>query len=154
MQLAHYLGLLHRSQSELAEAFRAIRRGHPREPDLSGVCERLAAQCHDQAYRLEPFLRRYAVDAAAEQPERLHVPLFSGARSGGLGLLRDLHDLYLLATECEVSWTLIGQAARGARDEELIDLVRHCGQETAVHLLWLRTRMRQAAPQVLAVPSG
>ncbi|GAA0368703.1 hypothetical protein GCM10009530_18360 [Microbispora corallina] len=150
MHLAHYLGLLHRSQNDLADAFRAVRLGHPREPDLYGVCERLAAQCRDQARRLEPFLRRYG-PSAPDEPERMHGTLFSGARRGALGLLRDLHDLYLLATECEVSWALIGHAAKGARDEELLDLVRHCGQETAVHLLWLRSRMRQAAPQALVV---
>jgi hypothetical protein len=150
MHLAHYLGLLYRSQNELADAFRAVRRGHPREPDLHGVCERLAAQCGNQARRLEPFLRRYPVHVH-EEPERLYAPLFGGARRGTLGLLRDLHDLYLIATECELSWAVIGQAARGARDEELLDLVGHCGPETSVHLLWLRTRMRQAAPQALVV---
>jgi hypothetical protein len=30
---------------------------------------------------------------------------------GGLGLLRDLQDLYLMTTECDITWTMIGQAA-------------------------------------------
>ncbi|MEW9529713.1 hypothetical protein [Microbispora sp. NPDC049125] len=150
MHLAHYLGLLHRSQNELADAFRAVRRGHPREPDLHGVCERLAGQCSAHARRVEPFLRHYS-DFAPEEPERLHAPLFAGARRGGFGLLRDLHDLYLLATVCDVSWGVVAQAAKGVRDEELLDVVRHCGPETTVHLRWLRTRIRQAAPQALVV---
>jgi hypothetical protein len=33
--------------------------------------------------------------------------------------LRDLHDLYLMAAECEISWTVIGQAAQGVRDNDL-----------------------------------
>ncbi|MEV7804123.1 hypothetical protein AB0O28_14335, partial [Microbispora sp. NPDC088329] len=56
--LARYLETLSRTQHELSSGFRALRRGHPREADLCGVCERLAAQCHDHADRLETFLRR------------------------------------------------------------------------------------------------
>jgi hypothetical protein len=33
---------------------------------------------------------------------------------GRRGLLRDLRDLYLMAAECAIAWTLVGQAARGA----------------------------------------
>ncbi|GAA1298967.1 hypothetical protein Psi02_70050 [Planotetraspora silvatica] len=154
MHLAHYLRLLHRSQTALAEAFREIRRGHPHEPDMYGVCERLAVQCRDQARWLEPFVRRYEPwTSPSPEPERLHQPLFAGTRPGGLGLLRDLHDLYLLATECDIACAMIAQGAQGARDDELLDVVRRCGGELAVQLLWLRTRMRHAAPQALVVAS-
>lgn len=152
MQLAHYLGLLHRSQCELADALRAVRRAHPAEPDLTGVCERLAAQCGAGARRLEPFIRRYS-PYAVDEPERMHLALFTGARRGRLGLLRDLHDLYLLATQCEISSTLLAQAAEGVRDEELLDVIRRCAAETSGHLLWLHTLMRQIALQALLVAS-
>ncbi|MFC3979203.1 hypothetical protein [Streptosporangium jomthongense] len=152
MHLAHYLGLLHRSQTELADAFREVGRGHRGEPDVHHVCERLAGQCDEHARRLAPFARRYS-EKAPDEPERLHATLFSGTRTGGLGLLRDLHDLYLMAAECDISWTLIGQAAQGARDEDLLGVVEVCEKETAVQLLWLRTRMKQAAPQALVVAS-
>ena len=64
---------------------------------------------------------------------------------------RDLHDLYLMATECDVSWTLVGQAANGARDRELLEVVGACEGETATQLKWLRSRMKVAAPQALVV---
>jgi hypothetical protein len=48
-------------------------------------------------------------------------------------------------------WTVVGQAAQGARDEELLAVVRRCEGDTAVQLTWLRTRMKQAAPQALVV---
>jgi hypothetical protein len=74
-------------------------------------------------------------------------------RSGGLGLLRDLHDLYLMACECDMAWTLVGQAAQGLRDRDLFEVVQACEGETAIQLKWLRTRMKQAAPQALVVAS-
>jgi hypothetical protein len=73
------------------------------------------------------------------------------ADRGGLGLLRDLHDLYLMATECEVTWALVGQAAQGARDRDLLEVSQGCDGEVAAQLKWLRTRMKQAAPQALLV---
>jgi hypothetical protein len=150
MHLAHYLGLLHRSQTVLGEAFAEVARAHRDEADVYHTCRRLAGQCAAHAQRLEPFARRYA-EQAPDEPERLHSELFGGTRTGGLGLLRDLHDLYLMATECDISWTVVGQAAQGARDTDLIAVVHDCEGETSIQLTWLRTRMKQAAPQALVV---
>jgi hypothetical protein len=150
MHLAHYLGLLHQAEIELGEAFREVGRGHSDEPDVHAICRRLAAQCDAHAEKLAPFAERYG-EEAHDEPERLHSELFRGTRGGGLGLLRDLHDLYLMACECEIAWTLVGQAAQGARDSELFEVVQSCEGETSIQLKWLSTRMKQAAPQALVV---
>jgi hypothetical protein len=150
MQIAHYLGLLHRAQTELGKAFREVADGHPDESDVVHLCHKLARQCDAHAERLEPFVGRYG-EEADDEPERLHSEIFDGSRSGGLGLLRDLQDLYLMAAECDIAWTLVGQAAQGLRDTELYDVVSACEGETAIQLKWLRTRMKQAAPQALVV---
>ncbi len=153
MFLAHYLGLLHRSEQELADAFRDVADGHKDEADVIRICHRLAEQCEDHVRRLAPFVESYAEDAP-DEPHRLHAVLFAGTREGGLGLLRDLHDLYLMAAECDIAWTLVGQAAQGTRDQRLAQVVGLCEAETSTQLLWLRTRMKQAAPQALVVSTG
>jgi hypothetical protein len=150
VHLAHYLGLLHRSQLRLADAFRQVADAHSDEPDVRLLCRRQAEICDQHAARLEPFAHRYA-EEAPDEPDRLHSELFREPRGGGLGLLRDLHDLYLMAAECDIAWTLVGQAARGARDRDLVAVVERCESETATQLKWLRTRMKQAAPQALVV---
>lgn len=150
MHLAHYLGLLHKAQARLGDAFTEVGEAHRDEPDVFHICEKLAAQCRQHAEKLEPFARRYAEEAPKE-PDRLHSELFSGTRTGPIGLLRDLQDLYLMAAECDICWTVVGQAAYGARDEDLLAVVKSCEQETAIQLKWLRTRMKQAAPQALVV---
>ena len=48
---------------------------------------------------------------------------------------------------------MIGQAAQGARDRELLETVNACEGQTATQIRWIRTRMEQAAPQVLLVAS-
>jgi hypothetical protein len=150
VQLAHYLGLLHRAEAELERAFREVADAHGDEPDVFHICSTLAAECSGHAEKLAPFAERYG-QSAPDEPERLHSELFKGTRGGGLGLLRDLHDLYLMATECDIAWTLVGQAAQGARDSDLLEVVEACEGETAVQLKWLKTRMKQAAPQALVV---
>ena len=150
MNLPHYLGLLHHAQTELAAAFREVGEAHADEADVFHLTRTLAKQCDAHAERLAPFVARYG-EQADEEPERLHADLFGGTRGGGLGLLRDLHDLYVMAAQCDMAWTLIGQAARGLRDVELVGAVSACEDETAMQMRWLRTRMKEAAPQALVV---
>jgi hypothetical protein len=148
--VAHYLGLLHRAQCGLAAAFREVAEGHREEVDVFHTCQTLARECDRHAEQLKPFVDRYG-EEAPEEPDRLHSEIFHGSRAGGLGLLRDLQDLYLMAAECDISWTLVGQAAHGLRDNDLLDVVTTNEKETAVQLKWLRTRMKEAAPQALVV---
>jgi hypothetical protein len=131
MQLPRYLELLHREQLDLAQAFREVAETHRDEADVARQCARLARECEAHAERLEPFVG----EGPETEPD----------------LLADLHDLYRRAAHCDMAWTLAGQAAQGARDRELLDVVQDCEGETEIQLKWLRTRLKQAAPQALVV---
>ena len=152
MHLANYLGYLHKAELHLAKAFREVGDGHAAEADIYHACNTLSQQCEAHAGKLGPFVERYGEEAPAE-PDRLYHELFGGTRSGGLGLLRDLQDLYLMANACDISWTMIGQAGQGVRDEDLLEVVDSCEGQTATQIKWLETRMKQAAPQALLVAS-
>ena len=106
--------------------------------------------CRERAEALRPFAERYSEDAP-DEPDRLHSELFRGSREGPLAVVRDLQDLYLMAAECDVCWTLVGQAAKALRDDDLSQVVEEGAAETSIQLLWLRGRMKQAAPQALVV---
>ena len=140
MHLTNYLGMMHRSELDLANGFRVVADGHAEEPDIYHTCLTLARQCEEHAEKLE-------------EPDRLYHELFDEVRQGSLGLLRDLQDLYVMAHFCDITWTMIGQAAQGARDRELLEAVDACEGQTATQIKWLETRMKQAAPQVLLVAS-
>jgi hypothetical protein len=148
--IAHWLGMLHRGLDSTAEAFRQVADAHRDEPDVEDTCRLLAVLTDRQAAALHPFVERYG-EQAEDEPERLHSELFSGTREGPLALLRDLQDLYLMTNECDIAWTLIGQAAQGLRDDELTATVAECEGVTHRQVAWLRSRMKQAAPQVLVV---
>jgi hypothetical protein len=148
--VAHYLGMLHRSLDATATAFRRVAEAHGDEPDVEDTCRHLAVLADRQAAAVQPFAERYG-EEAEDEPDRLHSELFRGTREGPLALLRDLQDLYLMASECDIAWTLIGQAAQGLRDDGLVATVAGCEADTQRQIAWLRTRMKQAAPQVLVV---
>jgi hypothetical protein len=152
MHLANYLGYLHKAELHLAEAYRKVGEGHAAEADVYHACNTLAEQCEAHAGKLGPFVERYG-EAAPAEPDRLYHELFDEVRQGSLGLLRDLQDLYLMAHFCDITWTMIGQAAQGARDRDLLEVVDSCEGQTATQIKWLKTRMKQAAPQALLVAS-
>jgi hypothetical protein len=150
MHLSSYLGLLQVGSATLADAYRQVAQGHAAEADVRTICQQFASQCDHHEKQLKPLTDRYGSHPSGE-PERLHADALSSTRSGGLGLLRDLHDLYLLASYLDMAWTLVGQAAKGARDEELVRTVGECAQQTKAQLQWLTTRLKAAAPQALLV---
>jgi len=152
VHLANYLGYLHQCELDLASGFREVGEAHVQEADVYYLTHTLAKQCETHAEKLKPFVDSYG-EEKPEEPERLYHEFFEQTRSGALGLLRDMQDLYLMASACDISWTMIGQAAQGLRDRELLEVVNSCENETANQLKWLRTRMKVTAPQTLIVAS-
>jgi hypothetical protein len=149
MNLKIYLGLLRKAEETLARSYREVADGHGAEPDVHFLCLTLAKQCDEHERKLQPVVERYGEDTSDNEPERLHAEGLAGTRSGPVGLLRDLQDLYLLASLVDINWTMIKQAASALRDEELLAVVEKCDSETSIQLQWLETRMKQAAPQAL-----
>jgi hypothetical protein len=149
MKLPVYLGLLHKSEGILAESFRQVAEGHGDEPDVHFLCLTLARQCDEHQKALAPAVDRYGEVTEDDEPERLHAQGLSRTRTGPVGLLRDLQDLYLLASLVDITWTVVKQAGQGLRDSELLAIVATCDGQTGTQLKWLQTRIKQAAPQAL-----
>ena len=107
-----------------------------------------------------PFRERYGAsardDGIAESPAALETlrrrsaDLLQRAEPSGQAPLRDLRDLYLTAQAAEIAWVILAQAARAARDGELLTAVGTCHEEAELRGKWLRTRIKERAPQVLA----
>jgi beta-phosphoglucomutase-like phosphatase (HAD superfamily) len=153
MKLPVYIGLLVQSERTLGDAYRQVADAHGDEPDVHFLCLTLAGQCDDHITALQPMVARYGESAEDDEPERLHADALEEPRTGPLGLLRDLQDLYLLASLVDVTWTMLGQAAQALRDRESLEVIQSREKQTSTQLAWLRTRMKQAAPQALIVAS-
>jgi hypothetical protein len=150
MNLPIYLNMLHKAERTLADSFREVADGHTTDAEVHYRSQTFASQCDAHVEQLAPLVYRYG-EEHPDEPERLHPEGVSEVRSGPVGLLRDLQDLYMLASLIDITWTIVGQAARAVRDEELIEAVETCSEQTATQLSWLRTQLSTAAPQALAV---
>jgi ferredoxin-nitrate reductase len=150
--LGDYLAMTRRSEADLAKSFEDVAQHHEQEPDIFQECRLLASWSRERKASLQAPIDRYG-EATEHEPDALDKALFRGPRSGGLGLLRDLHDLWLLANEAKLCWEILRQAARFLRDEALMASCAAALASADRQVVWLRTRIDQAAPQALVVPS-
>ncbi|WP_211238308.1 hypothetical protein [Deinococcus pimensis] len=150
MHVGNYLGLVHGSETRLVDALTKVSEHHGDEPDVFQTCQLLARWSRGHIEQLAPLVEKYREQRNPE-PDALEKALFHGPRSGGLGLVRDLHDLWLLANEVQLCWTVLEQAAQALRDEELEGVCQNCARETKRQVKFFLTRIKQAAPQALVV---
>jgi hypothetical protein len=147
------------AETDLAKHLRAIGERHAAEHDLYHLGHSLARQCAEHLQRLGPFADRYGASGAGSVPEspgvietlrRKSSELLGRSEASGLLLLKDLRSLYLSAQEAEIAWVILIQAAKAVRDGDLLDAATSCHQEAEACGKWLRTRIKESSPQVLA----
>ncbi|MDQ3936842.1 MAG: hypothetical protein M3340_19685 [Actinomycetota bacterium] len=127
------------AEERLAAGLERAREWHSDEHDVHHLSATLASISRAHVERLAPFAERYGAQAA--QP--------SGRSTEAGSLLGDLRELYLLASDVSIGWTILGQGAQAARDEELLAVVSECHPDSLRQLKWVTTRIKEAAPQVL-----
>jgi hypothetical protein len=148
MHLATYVHLLEQGSTTLAASYAVLAEGHADEPEVVAQAGRFRAQCEEHTARLGPARATYGDHPA---PDRLHVAGLKEPRTGGLGLLRDLHEVYDYASHLDIAWTLVAKAAQGNRDPELHGVATSCGGQVSGQLAWLTTQIGTASAQVLLV---
>ena len=158
-KLGQYLEKLHDALTDLAGEYRKLGERHATEHDIYHLAHTLAQQCEGQAVALQPHASRHAADVpdADDGPResmlaglrRATAALVGRSSATGLLLLRDLRQLHLAIEEAAMLWLIVGQAAQAARDRELIVLVERSREEITHQLMWVQTRIKETAPQVL-----
>lgn len=150
--IADYIGLLQEAEQRLVEGFHQVADSHKEEPDLGSLCRIFAGWSDESARLLDPFVQRYGERKEGE-PEKLDKALLVKRSPSAFNLLRDLHDLWLMVNESMISLDVLEQAARAKHDKEFEKSIRSIRDKNKRQRTWLRTRLRQAAPQTLVVPS-
>jgi ferredoxin-nitrate reductase len=150
--LEDYLGLLQANERELVIAFREIAVRHEEQSDVRMTAQNMSRWSEASGERLAPLIGRYG-SRRGREPKRLREALLEPGRMGGFGMLRDLHDLWMMAEESLVILTILHQAAKALRDADLLDVVTAVAETNSRQAAWLLTRIKRAAPQALIVPS-
>lgn len=147
-----YIGMIDYGEQKFAKALLNVAEQHKSQPDVYNECKLLSSWSKTNDNNLKPFIELYSEKREME-PSNLDTILFNGPRMGGFGLLRDLHDLLLFANENLISWVVLEQAASGLRDKKLKSVCLDAIELVKRQINWLETRIKQAAPQALVVPS-
>jgi hypothetical protein len=150
MNLPKFLALVKTSEQQLADAFMLVANKHEQNAEIRDMSKQLSEWSRNHITGLSAAIARLGTESV-DEPQRVRSALFHGARIGGLGLLRDLQDLSLLAKQVEVNWTSTHQAAKALHDRELESLSAACMAENGKQIAWLETQIKQTAPQAINV---
>jgi hypothetical protein len=160
MKVDRALDQLEDSEAELAEQLRQLAERHAAEHDVYHRGHSLAALSAERTERLRPFTERYgarppdgeapASSGIVDAVRRIASDVLGRAEAAGMLLLADLRTTYLIAQRVEIDWAILLQAAKAVRDGELVSVVESGREEAERSAAWLRTRIKESAPQVLA----
>lgn len=141
MKIGPLLAHLKELEAKLAVELRASAERHGDDHDVYHQCHTFAVTADKRVRKLEPLAERYGGKPTWK----------SAVGAGSEELLEDLRTLYLRAQESAITWVMAAQAAKGARDQELLSLASECQAETDAQAKWFTTRIKTGAPQALVV---
>jgi anaerobic selenocysteine-containing dehydrogenase len=149
--LADYIGLLLASEDCLVRGWMALRQAHPMTPDIGQQSALFTGWSRENLAALAPHVETYGERREGE-PNALAKTLAVGRPQSGFGLMRDLQALWLMVNESFISTAVLIQGARALGNHALEKSLREIESRNERQRTWLIARLRQAAPQTLAVP--
>jgi anaerobic selenocysteine-containing dehydrogenase len=147
-----YLGLLREAHEEFVAAAETVVARHAENDEIRRGGRLIASFSSEALQRLRPFITKYGENKAGE-PAKLRQALFPAARGGGFGLVRDLHALFLMASEVHITITIVMDAARELRDHDLLEACLWMEEQSKRQRAWCMTMVKENAPSALVVPS-
>jgi hypothetical protein len=157
---------LYTAENDLAAEYREVAQRTVDEPDVHHMCGTLAGQCDEHSAAVRALAEQYhlklpdedaapgaaarvcrvAVEAAGHGNGYGHVPA-TGAR-----LLSYLRELFLAVERVDLYWIVAGQVAQALRDPDFLAQVTTLHKQTLTQAKWLKTKIRETAPQVILSP--
>jgi hypothetical protein len=150
MHIAIYVGLTLESEAVLQAAYLNVSTRHKRDAGVHDGCRR-AVRFTELRLNAANNLRTKFGATSSPDPKLLGNALFHGLRAGGVGLVRDLHDLSLLANQSLLYWTALSQACKALHDEVAVTICQECIDALQLQISWLKTELKEAAPQALTI---
>jgi ferredoxin-nitrate reductase len=150
MQIAVYLGLTIESEAVLQAAYMNVANRHKRDPGIRHGCHR-AARFTEVRLNVARELSQKFGATSSHDPRLLANALFHGLRADALGLVRDLHDLSLLANQSLLCWTGLSQACKALHDEAAIATCQVSLRALELEISRLNMELKEAAPQALTI---
>jgi hypothetical protein len=150
MKFINYLEYTLHCVEKTAETFRAIAERHSAEPDVYSNCLKFA-DWSDNHYTEIKSVYSEIGKSGKQESDRIGTPLIN-LRTGGIGLIRDLHDVWLMTSEVKLCLIILIQCSKALRNKPFTLILESCCQETERENEWLLSKIKLAASQVLTVP--
>jgi len=150
-RVSDYIGMLDDSNEQFAAACLSVSSNHLEETEIQAGMRKLSEFSNEAVATLKPFGEKYGRHETKES-EKLRGTLFPAARAGAFGILRDLHALFVMASEIHVALAIVMQASKELRDEELLGNCIHMDEQNKRQQAWLMTQIEHRASHTLVVP--
>jgi hypothetical protein len=141
VKIGPLLAHLRELEASLAAELRAAAERHRDDHDVYHQCHTFALSADKRVQKLESIGQRFGGQALWA----------TAVGDGSDDLLEDLRALYLRTQESAITWVMALQAAKAARDQELLALAAEHQSVTEAQAKWFMTRIKTGAPQALAV---
>ena len=150
-RVTDYIGILSAAPQEFAKACGTVAEHHPEETEIQMGMKQLASFSLASEFEFQPFVDKYG-KVESEEAVKLSSVLFPVVRAGAFGLLRDLHSLFIMATEIHVSLAIVMQASKELRDEEMLALCIVTDETNKRQQAWINTQIEHRASHTTVVP--
>jgi hypothetical protein len=147
MHVDEYLAYVRSAEANLSEGLNKIMAKHTFENDIVEMCQKFNHWSEQHITSLNSVANGENDSKSTD----LLRELLPHAHAGSFGLLRDLHSLSLLIQDAHISWAILGQAAKATRNEALDKVCKEADEHLTKQSLWVMTRAKSAAAQVLVV---
>jgi predicted RNA-binding Zn ribbon-like protein len=148
------------AEGDLAEQLLHVGERHRTDHDVYHLTRLLSRWAQGHLAALAPFAAEHdetvdTADVGRETAGALSAlrektaELLGRRPESGLLLLHDLRELHLQAARASLAWTVLGQGAQAAKQQELLNCVSLCHPETLRTLRWTVTKLKESAPHIL-----
>ncbi len=147
------------AESDLAGELERVGERHKTDQEVYHLTRTLADISRRNVEELAHFQERYPISGGTEagggevgllgRLREKGSELVGRRPESGLLLLRDLRELYMMASEASINWVILGQGAQAAKDQELLQVTKECHPDTLRTLKWTNTKIKETSPQVL-----
>jgi hypothetical protein len=149
--VSDYIGMLIEANEQFVKACETVAAHHPEEAEMRQGMTKLSEFSYVTVELLRPMADKYG-RRDADAPSDLRSTLFPATRSGAFGLLRDLHALYVMSSEAHIALTIVMQASKELRDDELLAICIYLDEQNKRQQAWLVTQIEHRASHTLVVP--
>lgn len=158
MKIDLILRELHRSENDLAKKLLHVSDRHKVDHEIHHLARDLAEWSQRHVREIAEIGRDFGLDLDQE-PEgepgwaeklRERGSELVGRRSEPeLSMLIDLREVYTMAAGVSVDWEMLGQAAQGIKNRELLDFTKRCHPDNLRQMRWANGKLKETCTQIL-----